>query len=611
MVSSTTADRYREESRWAGRGALSKAGLSAGFLALLWAVLAARDAPATGHELSVYGATPVEFWAGVGAAGAVALLAVWSPGTSRLVRSGGIGLSCASCVAVVSLPIVRGYYFAGGGDALTHLGWMRELLAGTLSPFELLYPAVHTTAVLFAAVLQLPVTLAAQYVVVLYVLVFLAFVPLAARAATGSQRAFAFGAFAALLLVPINNVSTHLMVHPATQAITFAPLVLYLLIVYVDAPGTRGDGLVGSVGALLTITGVATVLIHPQMAVSVLAVLVTVAAIQYVYRHRRPEHPIASHRPVYVQTATLVGAFLLWAPWKERVQAAARGVLENLLGASSTSVVSERSASLADLGSSLGTLFLKLFLASTVVALITGALMLATATRRLDGSRPRRNAVLVYLSGALVPLLALFGTFFVLDRVQGFRFLGFVMGVATITTAVALAMGQRSVETRLPRGAVRAASILLIAMLLVAAIPTAFSSPYVLKSSPQVTEAEMVGYGTAFEDRAEGVAFAGVRSGPTRYVDAYYGSSSQQALTFPGRENAIPEEAFNEDVTRAYDGRVYVPVTTGDIERETGLYDEYRYSRAGFERLDDHEQIDRVYTNGEFRLYHVRGDEEA
>src|SRR6056297_2011101 len=212
---------------------LSKLVLAACLVAFAAGVWAAHRAPASGYELSIYAATPDATWVGIGAALVVGgVVALTAPRQSRLHDAGLVAVGVAG-LSVFALPILRGYEHYGAGDSLTHLGWASELADGSLSVTELLYPGVHTTSVFVAETAGVDLRLAVLYVVlVAFPLVYLLFVPLTVQALGGRRRALAAGLLAAVLFVPINNVSVHPVAHPTSQAIMLVAFVVYLLLAY-------------------------------------------------------------------------------------------------------------------------------------------------------------------------------------------------------------------------------------------------------------------------------------------------------------------------------------------------------------------------------------------
>jgi hypothetical protein len=250
-----------------------------------------------------------------------------------------------------------------------------------------------------------------------------------------------------------------------------------------------------------------------------------------------------------------------------------------------------------------------MFLVSGVLSLIAGLVMLATLTRRLDDS-PDRNALLTYLTVAFAPIFVLFLAFMVASlSVQQFRYLGFIMMFVTILVAVAFADGIpfglpiRSPTTR------TTLAVGVFALLLVPQLAMVFSSPYIYQPSSQVTERTMEGYETSFEHRDSEVWHTGIRGGPRRYVDAYHGTTGSNTAadgtTFEGKDEMIPFAVWGNNMTEFYSRCRYVALEQSDYQREVGLYDGFRYSEAGFERMETDPRIHRVQSNGDFRLYVV------
>ncbi len=570
-----------------------------GFLAHLIATIVAATSPATGYELSIFRSTPMTYWVGIGQALAVALI-VGLYGERRL-RDGAIVLATLSGLSVVALPVIRGYYFQGAADSLTHLGYAKLIGAGTISPADLLYPGTHVVALFFDAGGGVDLPLAMQYMVLLFVGVYLAFVPLAVRGIANHGVAVVAGVFAALLLLPINQIGTHPSAHPTSQAVLFLPLVLYLLFNYLTSEVGARTLSVSAVGTLLALSLAAVVFIHPQEAMDVLLVLGAIAAVQFVVRRRRASHPIAAHRPVYGQTLFLVAVFLAWTSRHEVVRRwVERTVTSVLAGGAGAAEVSTRVSVLPQVGGSIEELFLKLFVVGLVFSAAAGILLLASVAGWLDDAFPHRNALVKYLAAALVPLFALFAVVFVADLGDHyFRFLGAIMVFVTVLGAVAFAVGLPHLFNRRTRGTARRLAVLSFLLLLPLSMATVHPSPYIYQPSDQVTEMEVTGYEAALEHRDPSIEFLAVRDSAPRYVDAIVGPDEP----VPGEFDGVNETAFRGDLLGADDDARYLSVTDRDLEREIVLYGGFRYPRSGFQSLESTPGVDKVQTNGGFRLY--------
>ena len=582
--------------------------LTVGFLALTAGLVAALGSPAGGYELSIYRSTPLAFWAGAAIALLAATLIAFHPGPLGHLRTTALALAASTALSVLALPMIRGYYFYGQGDSLSHLGFARSFAEGTMSPMELLHPGVHLASVVIESATGIELRSAMLLAVLVFFALFFLFVPLCVRRVANTDGALVVGLFAALLLLPINAVGTHVVTHPSSQAIMFTPFVLYLLFTYLYQP--NGGRLHPSrIGALLILVSPAILLIHPQEAMNILILFFTIASIQFVFRRFRPTHPFATQRSVLFQALFLGALWLLWAPRSSRVTNrldAAYAFLFGGGGSSTAAEVSGRSVALSVIGGSIEELFVKLFLDAVVFSVIAGIVMLATVFGRLDGVFPDRNALNKYLTIGFVPLFV--GTMFVAVGSFGdhyFRFIGFLMVFVTILAAAAIARASEF-TARISTRTLRSVTVVLFLLLLPLGFMALHPSPWIYQDTSQVTEQEVEGYETAFEQSAAGIGYAGIRGGGDRYVEAIYGPRSAQASEFPGE--AIPPEVFGTNLTTYYDDPRYVPIRRSDVEREVELYNGLRYEADGFRRLETTPDVHRVQSTDEFRLYLITDD---
>lgn len=593
---------------------LSKLVLGSGYVLVALGVLAAHTEPATGYELSTYASTPALFFVGVGGA---LLVSLWlsALGQGRtLVRDGALLLGGLSVFSLVMLPMIRGYYLFVGGDSLTHLGWMRELLGGSLEPTGLLYPGIHMVTVFVSEVTGIRLGLAQMYVTFAYVAVFVVFVVLCVRLVGRQKWAVPVGLFAGLLLLPNNNISVHIVAHPITQSLLLLPFALYLLLRYVrqDSEWMNPLGAATQNGLLLVLASLSLILVHPQGALNFILVMLTLAGTQYLFRRYRPDTIISTHRPLYVPAAIAIAAFILWSVRYDRVRSATTGTLTGLLtNPVPGDEITQRSTSIADIGGSVGLLFVKLFLVAALFSLAAGLFALAWRTGRLEERFPGRNALVTYLVLALVPLVGLFVLFFISSaNTMHFRYLGFMMVLVTILGALAITEGADRLTGTLSDSSAAIALVLVFCLLLPLPLATVHSTPFIYKSSSGVSEMHYEGANQTFETMDRDVAFAGIRSGPKRLLDARYGTETTKTMPFRGEgvPSAIPSEVWGTNLSTYYDSPRYVPVDASDYQREAVLYDGLRYDQRGFDELDSSPRIQRVQSNGEYRLYLLQGD---
>lgn len=587
--------------------------LATGYVAFTVAVLAAWNRPATGYELDLYASTPLAFWIGTGFAALVGVwMAVRRDVTAR-VRTAALALPVLAVFAVAAIPLLRSFYFFGPGDSLSHLGWARMLAADRLSPLELLYPGIHLTSVFVARVFDVALRRAMQYVVLVFTLLYIVFIPLCVRQITDSRWAVVVGTLLALLLLPINNVSVFQLPYPTGQAIYFIPFMLYLAIRYIGLPnpGTGFPRSVTATGLLLAVAAVAVVLLHPQQAGSVLLVFGGIVAVQGLIRWRWPDHVASRQRPFYAQFLVLAVAFLVWTPRFDRPQGTSQALINGLLGASEIGdEVTRRAGGLQYIGGSVEELFLKIFGVGLVLSVVAGLVILYSFAGRLDWTRYEGTAV-QYLSVGHILLTVTFLVFFLGSvSVFPFRYLGALMVLVTVIAAVGLVKWLPATPSW---RTLRLVAVVLVTVLIAVQMAHLHESPYIYQSSDQVTETTMEGYESAFQYRDPSVRFAGIRGGPRRFVDATYGTTTTEVTPdgrrFPGKRSAVPFQVFGNNMTEYYDRDRYVPVTNKDVQQEVVLYEGYRYSLSGFRSLRTTPGIHRVRSNGDFRLYYVEQGE--
>ncbi|GAB3664689.1 MFS transporter [Halopiger thermotolerans] len=593
---------------------LRNVALALGFLAVAASALVARANPATEYELSIYAMTPTAVWAGLLVALAASLAVAFGPSRSdgRATRPLAILLGGLGMTVFVGLPIVRGYRFLGHYDALTHLGWARAIAEGTIVPFDLYYPAIHTVTVFIHSTLNLPLSQSMLLMVLLAVLVFCTFVPLCVRTIVPADRgrAAAIGAFAAFLLLPITTISMFLEAHAMSQAVLFSALLVYLVLKYVQPGRASVSRPASAIGVALAFVSVATVVYHPQLVAHLIAVFLGICTLQFLARRVADGGRMAGQTTLYGHSLFLIGLFLVWISnydffggmFEHFFGSAIEFLLEG--GGRAADAVAGQGASLSAIGSSLVEIFFKLFTPELVFLILVAALALAALVRRNSNWVAAVRAETTYFLGALAALVPLFGIYFLAPNSKmHFRVFGLMLLFVTILGAVAIHgvtarfSGDRD-RSRLVAGhpVVAVGFALLLVLSLVAVIP----SPYIYKASPHVSDAQMNGYETAFENRNEDIEMLGLRGGPNRFDDAINGNEERMH----GHPN-LDASSFGTPLASQYDGDRYLALTQVDYERELNAYNELRYTEAELDSIATQPHVNRVQSNGGFTLYYV------
>jgi hypothetical protein len=586
------------DSRW------SKLALIVGFCSLSLAVTAAIVAPATAFELSLYSATPLVFWFGAGSALLMSLLVGWFARWGR-VRAIACVLGGGTITTIVALPLIRGYYFFGHADAMTHLGWVKNLAAGEIGPTAFIYPGTHLLSVFVSETTGYPVRRALMLVVVLVSVLFLLLFPLAVRRLLDRERIVTIAAFSAFLLLPVNLLSTHLQAHPFTQALLYSTLVLFVLFVYLGIAPSSAASERRSVGAFLGLTTAGVVFYHPQQAVNLLVVFAAITTYQALARRLGWDRRSQS---LYGQTVWFAAVFLGWTAVQYSqidgpASNLATGVLRYLRGAPPTAggAVTSQSQSLSAIGAGLVEMYLKLFLVSTIYIALAGLVVLAVFLNRTDQRFPNRQVT--FLTAGLVAMTPLPVLYFLADVAEHyFRHYGFIMLLVSVLSILAISEAESWADA-LPTGmfesAYRYGVPVALGVMLVLSVITIYPSPYIYKSNRHVTESEMRGFSLAFDHVENESAMVGIRAKLYRYQDAIKGTEGS-----PNNERTLTGSNLTS-LPAFFDREGYLIYSQYAREREVGAYRELRFTEEEFESVSRQPGVDKLLANREVSLYHV------
>lgn len=611
---------------------LYKVALLAGFSLLGISVFAANQAPASGYEVSIYWATSGSYWLGISGALTVALATLLYDYENRLAPLSMV-LALTSVASFIALPVIRNYYFHGYADPMTHLGRIRALATGFSSFMEPVYPGTYAATTLLSSFSGLSVNRSMLYVMFLFGLVFLVFVPLTVRAVVPGRLALVLGLFSGLLLLPINNISLFYRFHPFSLASLYFPLVAYLVVSHVTAAHDSTSLPRGWTGASLAmpIATVGLLFFHPQATVNTLIIFGMIVALHVAVRRVVPGHTLAQQRAIYGQFVLLAALFLLWVSLHQtgagRTAATlVDGVLGMLTGNSETAeLVQTRTSSANAIEVSIVELFVKYFLVSGVFSLLATGAIVATllgklpdvpADSNLPASHPHVVTLFAVGGAGLLPYIFVHSFGRADDYL--FRHVGFWMVVVTILGALGLFYLVRGLSmrlgdsTRVLKHVLGTAAVVLIVLSLV----SVYSSPFLYLPGQHVSEQEMDGMKAGFEMQPQdrSVWFGGIRKNPNRYEEAVFaapnvswdGSPRIRATNPVPNDNLTRLVQFYErhpeqNVRRDH----YLMISEQDYETETAAYDSLRYTRENLASVAEQPEVYTIYSNGEARVYYV------
>lgn len=553
-------------------------------------VFQAHLVPAHMYELSIYTATPLTFWVGVVSSIVTSIVFIILFKKEYQV---GLFLCTLSIIAVFSLPLIRGYYFFGEGDALTHLGDAKALRAGLFDPLNSFYPSGHILSIIIDKTLNIPIERAMLFPGLISILMFVIGVTLMIRRLYERRFTTVIAGFSALLLLVVGRNGVHFVPNMIGRLYLICPLLLAILSISNQDWRHYILFIISSVGLLF---------FHAQIMLSLVLILTGISLAYLIKNLQLREITIHRHTSF---SATIVSGIILctWIITKKKFANAASGLIISLIapspGADSTSSVS----SLRQVGGSVVEIFLKLFAPHTLFVSITSTVCISTLylffiksqDRNLDEFGDEDKLAILLTFGLLLIFLLFVVTF--VASVHYMRYFYTAMVLVTLLGVIGvkrLDIPSRDFSTRL------ITSVTLI-ILVISILLVAFPSPYIYLHNSQVTESQMHGYKTTFENREESIDFVKVRSPPQRYFDATRGFAmgNDQEITAV----KTPDHFADHQLVQYYDEKQYLPVTQADRTRDPTVYGGFRYNRSDFRYLDNQEDINKVQSNNQYDLY--------
>lgn len=574
-----------------------------GFLCLSLGTLFAHLSPTRGYELSLYAATPIAVW--VLLLISFTLAVIISFFTPPPIRRLGPVLATLVVVVIASLPVIRGYILFGQFDLLNHAGFVTEILNSGRILSPILYPAMHIEVASLSLIAGISGFHALTGLTGIFVGLFILGGTMLVRGFDKSWETEATGTLLLCLLLPIISIRLpKLQSIPAVFASFYCVFLLGLL--------TRLFQERSSTIRRITyiIVGPALVFYHPQFALIALGTAILLIISLRMFGNRFPYEPYLIRRAFGF--SVLVG-IVFWE-WISKLPGFRGAFQKVVIGASEGgSEVPDPSGKLQEVGGSTTEIVLKVFGFKIVVSLFALGVGLFLLIRNWKVKREYSTPLYLIAAAGLVtlPLIVLFFSF--LGRVsQGFRYIGFGFGLASIVAAVGIGiLIQRSDAGTWAR--VATAAFLITGSVVVA--PAVYKSPYVFQENGQVSEAQLVGYEYIFDHRGNGEITA-IRSSPYRVRNALYGKTigqrgigrpSNADVVYQYEEQTVPATTlvpphFSNRNFHVNNSNVYLISTARGRARYLEMYGGFRHNQSDFVYLN--ENSDRVYSNGDLRVYY-------
>jgi hypothetical protein len=559
--------------------------------------------PAQRYEISIYAALPLYFWLLLASAflvGSIVMLASAQRPGDRSWRP-ALALMLLTNAALLALPYVRGYRMYGRGDALTHIGIIRDIGQTGAVATNNIYPNTHllirtvsyvtdTDPMVFAVLV--PAVLTGVYFGSMYYLLVHLY---------GTREEVLFRL--PFTMLPILGAA-HVGVRPFDLAVLLTPLVLYLFVKSQrnPKPTTR----VAFVAVVISY-----VMWHPLSAVFLLSVFCLWAVAKHASLFRA-EYP----QPTNVVSLMSV-SIVVWYHHYTSIIFRFDTVLTRLLGtARGTAPIDQYSETVESASPPLVDLF-RVWLFSYGVEFVVFGLgfgFLCLVAYFLYREAYAIDSYVVLVGGILVAF-SFGGLVFLtqdlivgVDRPFQFAKIGGVVLAGGVFSLIWRYLDARTsgLDTRVGFDA-SVVAVLLVLVLLTTF--TLYPSPAASTKNHQVTRMELSGVEWLSDHSDGGSDIYAVGMNYWRYHQGLNGTEGE----FPLVTRHSPPDHFNYTTYDTYGQSVgndsYLVVTRLGRVVYPKKFPDYRsfwrFTPRDFDRLDRDPTVDRVYDNGDVTLYSV------
>lgn len=584
--------------------------------------------PASQYEPSIYGAFPMIFW--------ILVCAVYLSGILILFRCAysspnsisfamGIALVIACCIVVLTLPFFRGYEEYPKGDALTHLGLVRDVLASGSFESNNLYPMVHLlgATISLAGGISLSSTGIVMYTV--STVVFLSNTYLLSIAVTDDRRKSVLILAAAC---PLYFSFLHTLIHPSMISLFMVPLLLYAYHKRHELSPIHSRA---SVLFILVATFVT--LAHPVTALFTVVVILSINVSERVYcrflaRSGCAENSMMGRTRRRSDTTALmiiISTFFAWYITFSIVLKSFMTTYEFLVHGSGVSLYEYTTGflSTADMPSwqaaqvfffRYGTIF------TYLIASLFSIYLLATLMFRKPVIAFTREfgyccAYIASIGVSAFSLFAFTGEYDVTRISRFFLMLSPVVVGLTVGRISPPRQDDRSVAVRRrPRATeILKAIVLLLAVLSVFAV---YGSPGAMQLNWQTTSSEVAGSQWFYETYCESVIISSTNTGLDRLLDYSFGTVRVDVPPLLLDSSAIPPHfGYNSNATLVdtYGPEShYLVISEADrasmeILPQNLWANAYVYTAEDFARLYSDSTVILLYSNGGFEIWMIPG----
>jgi len=598
---------------------------------ILALTIIARTLPASGYEISIYDAYPLYFWVFICISITCGILILMHQAfTEQKSNWWFIGL----CVVIFSnaiflgLPFFRGYFIYPSGDALTHLGAMKDIITTGYIGKDNFYPIVHLLGVILLKITELSRGAVTSLLFVFWSIMYLLNTYLlGTMVANRREQALLITAFAC----PLVFSCLHTLIHPSLLSLFMVPLMLYFYHRREKLPSGQIESTI-----VLILLAFAITYTHPVTCLFAITVFLAFNISRVLYKQIANRKQFALPRALstggnYNIPLIMSIVFFMWYFSYASIQGNFRRVHNFLVYGSEVSLFADqtRQLAMAELSTSQTIeLFIYRYGAISLYLLISVIAVIMVVKWSISNKTELEPMNLAYgIQFIVAVLVSAFSLFALTGEYNPVRISRFFLLIAPVVSGLVIyrfiddidKTHQQTTNTtrwKRKREVVICFTTVLILMVAILSILNVYGSPRVVKGNWQVSAMEITGAEWFSNCHDSDIATAAIGVAVRRFEDLTFGRG--YPYTERAKLDRVPIPSHfgydgNISVAETFDfedrylltceaGRVTINVIPEVVRPKA-----HNYAEEDFAKLTADPTVAQIYANGEFEVWRVYG----
>ena len=604
-------------------------------IAFIFIILAltiiAKTPPASGYELSIYDAYPWYFWVFICINITCGILILMHQAFAEQKSNWwliGLCIVIFSNALFLGLPSFRGYAIYPMGDALSHLGWMKDIVTMGHIGKSNFYPIIHLLGVSLLEITGLSRGAVTNLLFVFWSIMYLLNIYLLSTVVANRRgQVLLITVFAC----PLVFSHFHTLIHPSILSLFMIPLMLYF---YHRREKLTSGQIENTI--ILILLAFAITYTHPVTCLFAIALFLVFILSRILYRQIAKRKQFALSRTMsiggnYNIPLIMFIVFFMWYFSYAAIQGTFRRVHEFLVYGSEVSLFVDQTSQLAmaELSTSQTIeLFIYRYGAISLYLLISVIAVIIVLKWSLSKKAELEPMDFTYGTQFIVALLvSAFSLFALTGEFDPVRISRFFLVMTPIISGLVIyrfidnidKTSQKVINTnRLKHRrevAISLTTVLILAVVILS-IFNVYGSPRVVRGNWQVSE--MVIAGTEWFSNCHDIdvvtATAGV--GVTRFEDLTFGRAYPYTDRVKLDREAIPSHfGYDGNISVAetfdFENRYLLTCEAGRVAikaiPESARPKAHQYTEEDFAKLTADPAVAQIYANGEFEVWRVYG----